>query len=363
MLSFAKKYPHWFICFLLIIVVSLYWLFWASDRYVSQSIVVVQSSQISSPTGLNFRSLLAGENSTDTTDMLLMREYLLSADMVEKLIKQADFREQYSKHGDFFSQLRNKNAPIEKLHAYYLKNVNIRLDGYSGVLRVDVKAFTPDEAYKINNLLLADGEKHMNDLGQKLAQEQVIFLQKQVKILQSEYEVTQKKLLDYQNRNGLISPTGTVDSINTIVANLQSRLALLRARKNSILTFQSGSSPEVVKLDGEINALSEQINNEQSELTTKHGNALNKISSGYETLLLQAQFAQSSYKGALSALQNTEISAARKLKQVSILESPTYPQYAILPQRLYNIGMFSIVTLFITLIVNMLILIIRDHRE
>ena len=362
MKDFGKKYPHWVICFALIVMVALYWSIWASDRYVSHANVVLESPQISTPE-LNFSALLSGSGSANTADMLLLRDYLLSMDMLQLLNKEADFRKHYSQNGDFFSRLSDPEAPLEELHDYFLKRVSVELDDYAGVLRIDVEAYTPEEANRIAQLLLTEGERHMNEMGRRLAEEQVQFLETQVNQLKQEFNQTRQALLDYQNENGLVSPTGTVENINSVVATLEGQLAIMRARKTALSSYQSSRSAEMMRVNSEIDALNQQIEQERNRVARQAGNALNSVSSEYQTLQLQAQFAQDSYSGALSALQNTRIEAARKLKQVSILQSPTMPQYPEKPERLYDITVFAVIALFITLIVNMLILIIKDHRD
>ncbi|WP_106420037.1 chain-length determining protein [Salinicola tamaricis] len=359
----VRNYLHWILCFVAIAGVSAYWALWASDRYVSHANVVLESPQIAAPT-LSFSSLLSGSGAANTADMLLLRDYLRSVDMLKLLITQADFRQHYANAGaDFFSALDDENAPLEALHDYYLKRVSVELDDYAGVLRIDVEAFTPQEAHRIAELLLEDGERHMNEMGQRLAQEQVKFLEKQVTVLEKQFQQTRNDLLDYQNVNGLVSPTGTVESLESVVSGLEGQLAIAKARKRALASYQSTRSPEMVRIESEISALDNQIVQERERLARQSGNALNRISSEYQTLLLKAQFAQDSYSGALAALENTRIEAARKLKQVSVLQEPTLPEYPEQPERLYNSVVFAVIALFLTLILNMLILIVKDHRD
>lgn len=358
-----KRYPHWFLCLVLIIFVSFYWAIWASDRYVSHAHVVLESPQIAAP-NLSFSSLLSGSGGANNADMLLLRDYLQSVDMLQYLVKHADFRQQYAHGGgDFFSRLSDEDAPLEELHDYYLKRVSVELDEYAGVLRIDVEAFSPKEAHLIANMLLEQGEKHMNDMGRRLAEEQVRFLQQQVDQLQIKFGQTRQALLNYQNENGLVSPTGTVESLSSVVATLEGQLASYKAQKTALQSYQSANSPEMVRVNSQISALEKQIKQEQQRLAAQSGNALNAVSSEYQKLQLEAQFAQESYSGALSALQSTQVEAARKLKQLSTLQSPTMPQYPEQPERLYNIVVFAVIALFIALIVNMLILIVKDHRD
>jgi capsular polysaccharide transport system permease protein len=361
--SRLRKSFHWIVCLIAIVVVSLYWALWASDRYVSHANVVLESPQLASPT-LSVSSLLSGGATSNLADMLLLRDYMRSVDMLKLLVEEADFRNHYANSGaDFFSALGDVNAPLEELHDYFLSRVSVELDDYAGVLRVDVEAFDPEEANKIAQLLLDEGERHMNLMGQRLAEEQVRFLEQQVALLEEKFQQTRDALLDYQNANGLVSPTGTVESLSSVVSGLEGQLAIAKARKSAMASFQSARSPEIVRVNSEIKALTNQIAQEQQRLARQSGNALNSISSEYQTLMLRAQFAQDSYSGALGALENTRIEAARKLKQVSVLQTPTMPEYPEQPERLYNSVVFAVIALFITLIINMLILIVKDHRD
>lgn len=359
-MSLAKRYPHWAAAALAIFVVSFYWLVWADDRYVSNASVVLDTPQIAAPE-LTFSSLLTG--SQQDSDLLLLREYLLSTDMLKQVQEQLDFRKHYSEHGDIFSTLWNKDAPIEDLHKYYLKRVSVEMDEYSGVLDIEVQAYTPEFAHKMTQLLLKAGEQHMNEMGQRLAEEQVKFLEVQVDRLSDRLDETRDELLAYQNEHGLVSPTGTVESLSQVVATLEGQLASLQARRSALSSYSSNRSADVVKVNSEIAAVRAQIEKERSRLAQATGDALNRTASEYQTLELKAKFAQETYSSAIAALEGTRIEAARKLKQVSVLQSPLYPEYSTSPRRVYNASVFAIVVIFLAFIANMLVLIVRDHRD
>tara|TARA_R110001583_G_scaffold166104_3_gene318864 strand:- start:14311 stop:15396 length:1086 start_codon:yes stop_codon:yes gene_type:complete len=357
-----RRHPHWLICFISIFIVSLYWNLWASDRYVSEANVVLESPQISAPT-LNFSSLLSGGGAS-SGDMLLLRDHLLSVDMLRKIETKLGFRKHYSNIDmDAFSRLADEEAPIEDLHEYYLERISVELDSYAQVLRVKVEAFSPEMAKAIADGLLLEGELHMNAMGQRLAEEQVLFLEKQVNQLSERFDLARQALLDHQNQNGLVSPTGTVESLNVVVAGLESQLTDLKAKRSTISSYQSAVSPQLVQINNQIVAINEQIGLESARMARQSGNSLNAVSSQYQTLELKAHFAQESYSGALSALENTRIEAARKLKQVSVLQNPTLPEYPIKPERLYNTAVFAIIALFLGLILHMLVIIVKDHKD
>ncbi len=357
-----RQYPHWLICAISIVLVAIYWNVLASDRYVSQANVVLESPQIAAPT-LSFSSLLSG-GGAGSGDMLLLRDYLLSVDMLQKVDQTLGFRTHYSNTSvDWFSRLQDERLPIEDLHEYYLKRVSVELDEYAQVLRIKVQAFSPKMAKAVADWLLVEGERHMNGMGQRLAEEQVNFLENQVSQLNDRFDQARQALLDYQNENGLVSPTGTVESLNAVVANLEGQLTDLKAKRTILGSYQSALSPQLIRVNSEIDAIYGQIGLERARMAQQSAPSLNEVSSRYQTLELKAHFAQESYSGALAALENTRIEAARKLKQVSVLQNPTLPEYPIKPERLYNTAVFTIIAMFLGLILHMLVIIIKDHKD
>lgn len=362
MKKFILTHPYWPISLALIFSAALYWAFLATDRYVSQANVVLQSPQIAPPT-LSFATLLSGGGG-NMADMLLLRDHLLSVDMLQKLDRSLDLRSHYADPRiDRLSRLRSAEVPLEHLHRYYLRRVTVDVDEYAQILRIKVGAYDPDLAQAMVTQLMDAGESHMNAMGQRLAAEQVRFIEVQVDALQQRLERARDALLTFQDRHGLVSPSSTVESISAVVASLEAELAKLRARERALRDSQSPTAPEMVRLRSEIQAIREQIELEQARMAGQAGDALNRLSAEYETLLLQMDFARELYSAALSSLENTRVEAARTLKQVSVLQEPTFPQYAVEPRRVYNITVFAILALLAALIVHMFAAIIRDHRD
>ena len=142
---FVKKSPHWAFALVAIALVSFYWFVWAQERYVSRATVVLESPQVATPE-FSLSSLM-GSGAGNTADLLLLREHLLSVDMLRLLDEQLGIRQHYSEHGDFFAKLRDPNVPIEDLHEYYLRRVEVELDEYAGVLNIYVQGYTPEFAH------------------------------------------------------------------------------------------------------------------------------------------------------------------------------------------------------------------------
>ncbi len=361
MIRFLKKNPFWLVAFGAILIAAVYWGIVATERYVSRAHVVLQSPEIN-PASLNVSSLLSGTSGSG--DLLLLKDHLESVHMLKTLDKKLDLRDHFSNSDiDWVARLDGKDVPIETFYDYMKGRINITFDDYSSLLKLEVQAYTPEMAQNITQALLDEGEKHMNLMGQRLAQEQVDFIDQQAKQLEERLFAARDTILEYQNEYGLVAPTQTVEAIFTTVSRLQAELALLEARTKSQLSYQSEGASEIKRLRNEAKALEQQIEIERSKLAREDGESLNRVSAEYETLEMRAKFALELYSNALTALETTRVEASRKLKQISVLEYPTMAEFPTKPERLYNITVFIIMAIVIAGILHLIVSVVRDHRD
>lgn len=361
MIRFLKKNPVWLIAFVAIACAIVYWGAIATDRYVSRAHVVLQSPEINSAS-LNVSSLLSGTSGSG--DLLLLKDHLESVDMLKKLQQKLDLRAHYTQPSiDWVARLDSTDLPIEKFYAYMQGMITVTFDDYSSLLKLEVQAYTPEMAKSITQELLDAGEQHMNRMGQRLAQEQVDFIDQQARTLEARLFAARDTMLQFQNEYGLIAPTQTVAAIFATVSRLQAELALLEARTKSQRSFQSMNSSEITRLHSEAKALTEQIDIEQNKLARENGESLNRVAAEYQTLEMRAQFAQELYSNALTALETTRVEASRKLKQISVLEFPTLPEFPTRPERVYNITVFTLFAIVIAGILHLIVSVVRDHQD
>jgi len=152
--------------------------------------------------------------------------------------------------------------------------------------------------------------------------------------------------------------------VSGVVAKLEGELSMVEARKRALLRYLASSAPEVVQVNGQMEALKQQLEVERARLTSsKGGESLNRLTERYERLQLEAEFAQDIYRTALSALERARIEAARTLKKISVLQRPTLPIYPLEPRRIYNIVVYILATLMLTSIAQLLLVIVREHQD
>ena len=131
-----------------ILLASIYWGIFASDRYVSEAHVVVNRTDFGAHDTVDFSALLTGGRNHQ--DLMLLRDHMLSVDMLEKLNAKFNLRSHYSDpKRDILSRLWFEDASIEFFHRHYCSRVTIEIDDLAGVLRIGAQGYTPETAHAI----------------------------------------------------------------------------------------------------------------------------------------------------------------------------------------------------------------------
>ena len=343
---------------------AIYWLGIASDRYVSESRLIIQSTNLHSGTAIDLGSLISGSSGGNRTDQLLLREHLRSPDMAEKLDKALDLRAHFGSHGDWFSRMwQGPDASREVFYDYYLRRVQVEFDEFAGVLVVKSQAYEPEKAQQMTQMLVQEGERFMNRMAHAIAQDQVTFLEGQVQALNQKVQASRRALLEFQEKKGLISPEAAAQVIATIVGNLQGQMVDLQAQRAAMQAYLVADHPNIVLLNQRIEALEKQIAQEQAKLAAPGGKTLNRTAEAFAQLELQSRFDLDMYKTALTALEQGRLEATRTLKKVSVLQQANLPQEATEPRRLYRASVWIVTILLLAGLVHLLLAIVRDHRD
>ncbi|MBC7803473.1 MAG: chain-length determining protein [Candidatus Parcubacteria bacterium] len=361
MTDLLKRYWTWRIAGGLIIASVLYWGLIAVDRYVSESHVLIENLRSRSPVPVDLGSLLGG--GANSKDLLQMRDYLLSTDMARQLDEKLKLREHYSSSYDMFSRLWSKDVTFEWFMRHYLTRVQVEYDDYAGVLVIRAQAYTPTMAHAITSEMVTEGERFMNELARRLAREQVEFAEQEAAKAAKRVAEARQGLLAFQNKNGLVSPRATVESFSAVVARLEGELSSLQARRRVLEGYLAPGAADLVQINSQVKAVEQQLDVERGRLASPKGRALNVVTEQYERMLFETEFTQEVYKTSLAALEQSRIEATRTLKKVSVLQTPTLPEYALEPRRVYNITLFVLAILLLTGIVHLLMVIVREHRD
>jgi len=348
----------------LAVIGTLYWLLIASDRYVSEANVIIRKTDSVSVPSFDISMLVSGIGGVNRADQLLLREYLLSVDMLKQLDAQLDLRSHYSDgRRDLVSRMWFKDASMEWFHRHYLSRVEVVYDDFAGVLRVKAQAYDPKTAQLVSSMLVKEGERYMNQLGHDLAEVQVSFLNTQVNLAQLRFQQASQALLNFQNSKGLLSPQATAESISTVIAGLESQRAQLQTQLAALPRTLDRDHPNIMMLNQSLAAVDRQIEQEKAKLATPAGKTLNVTVEEFHRLQMEVSFTQDLYKAALAALEKGRMDATRMLEKVSTLQAPTLPEYPLEPRRIYNSLITLLFAAMLAGILKLLESIVLDHVD
>ena len=368
-MSSKGKFKRWRLAIGLVILpmvlAAIYYGTFANDRYVSSAQVVVRQdggNQAAAMPGL--ATLLTGANPASREETLYLREYIGSMDMMLLLEERLHWVEQYaSQRSDMFFWL-DKDAKREDLHKYYQRMVAANYDETTGLLRVEVQAFTPDLSVKMLRTILEASEHFVNEVSHSIAREQMTFAKSELATARVQYADRKAELIDFQNANKVLDGANTAQSRATIIADLEGQYTKEQAVMTEMQFKLRADSPQVKQQKQRVNAIAQQLTKEKRLLVSStDGSQLNVVASAFQQLTLDAGIAEASYTTAIAALDNARIEASKKIRTLVTVVSPNTPQLALYPERLYNLATILLGLLMLYGITRFILASIEDHRD
>lgn len=342
-------------------IAALYFCVIVSDRFVSRAeLVVKQADQIKMlPDALS----MLGIGGSNHEDILIIQDYLKSPDLLDKLDKELGLKAHYQSHDiDYFSRLP-ENVSREDFIKYYRQHLSLHLDELSGVLTIELQAFDPAYGQRVVALMLQESDRFINKLGHQVALEQLAFVEKEVDRAYQRVQSEKAKVLDFQNNHHLISPESTSSARLGVVSQIEAQLAQQQAQLKQLQSYMKVTAPAVVSVQARVDALTQQLAQEQSRLTGADKDAMNEVTARYMDVQTQATLAADLYKSGLISLEQARVEAYRKLKHLLVISQPTLAEDAEYPRRLYNLLTTGVLLCLLYGLIVMGIATLREHQD
>jgi capsular polysaccharide transport system permease protein len=255
-----------------------------------------------------------------------------------------------------------KNPSKEELLKAYRKMVSVQVLPEGGVVLLTVQAYDPETAQKLAGLITKEGEKFINRISEELANEQIDFVRKEVERAEVQLREVRQKLATFKNENAILDPEKQSETAIGLIAHLQGKLVEAKAEKIRLLSLLQENHPDVVANQQQIQALTQQIEEEKSLLTGSQDNTLNKVLHEYFELQLDSEFALEAYKAAFTSLETARLEASRNLKHFVTLSSTGLPEDPSHPRILYSLVSSLLVILLLYGIFHLIRATVLDHK-
>ncbi|MBL4838303.1 MAG: hypothetical protein JKY34_12080 [Kordiimonadaceae bacterium] len=343
-----------------VLLVALYYVFWASDRYSTVSLLYVKSSE----TGAAMSPVqFFGGNQGEGRDGALLMVYTQSRDMLFTIEKAIRFNEHFSSgDADLFSRMPENPSAEERLK-FFKKHLTVSMNPDSGIISIRTQAFTPEFSLKFIEAVIKASEAFINGIGHDIAKKEILFVEKEMDRAREKLNDSRMKLLQFQNANGILSAEAAGASLQELVSHMEADLVRLKTDEKLLAGYLNEGAAELVTARARVGVLEKQLVIEKAKLASTEGRSFNDVGAEYQALEMEMTFATDVYKTALVALERARVESYHKLKHLVVVQSPTLPDEALYPRKLYNL-----LTLFIGLslaygIVTMILATIREHRD
>jgi len=354
----------WYIIGVPMLVLTVYFGLLATDRYVSESrIVIKRNAESGVQIGGFSLPFFGGSSGANVEDSIHLREYVYSQDLFEVLDKELNLREEFALKGLDFIQMMPPWATKEDYLERYRQVLEFAWDDKSGVIVITTHGSSPDFARKFNEAVLKESEKFINELSRRVAREQLEFADQELLRARKELDGAKEKLLSFQNTSKVLDPMVSAEVTTRVIAELEAQSAAKEVELNTLGGMLQSDAAQVVALRQTIAGIRQQIVAEKSKLTSSKGKALNREAAEFLDYRGMVEFRTDVYKIALGTLEKIRLEVARKARTLAVLSSPQIPEKARYPQRLRTLGswLFGLCLLFG--FIRLTIEIVEDHRD
>jgi capsular polysaccharide transport system permease protein len=336
----------------------------ASPQFESHATFTVQSSE--QRPGLAMDGLLAGlaGGVGGGHDALIVRDYVLSRDMLARLDKERGFIAHYKSRGaDFISRLR-ANASFEEAYDYFGHKVTCDYDQVSGAVTVHVRAFSPEQAAGVSAAILSYSEEMVNKLSDRERRDRTAYADAGVKRAEERLTAARKVIFGLQQQHSEFNPLATATSLMSIRTGLEAELAKARAEVMQLRSYMQDDAPQLRAANERVKAISAQVAGESRRMVdpAKPG-GLNSSFSDFEAAMVEKEFAQKAYESSMATLEMARADAARQHRYVAIIAAPSKPDESTYPHRIRSVLTAFLVCFLLWGTITMMTAAVREHAR
>ena len=299
------------------------------DRYTSVSEFVIQQA---APLETSSASVLAGAAAapqvlTSLVDGQYLQVYLASAEVKNRLFPnllslEKGYKQSFS---DVFSGLSSGSSSPQQL-SFYRKQIQISPQPLSGSVIIRTVGYGPEQAFSLNQSLILQSRRFVNEVNQSINADQNIFAQKEVKLAEKNLKEASRRLEIFQDRFGQLNVASEQAATTSFISELESRLVDLKVEEATLRRqYRDPNAPEVSFVADQVRELEKQITKERQKSVSENGGDLNSLAIQESSLLSNVEFATESLKSARLAADNSRRESQRQLKFIVMLSQPQRP--------------------------------------
>lgn len=351
-----------------LIIFSLYLWVLAADQYASTTGFTVRSEEGGGASEVFGGLMQLAGSSGGAMDADILFEYIQSQEIVSEVESKLDIRNHYSSNwpSDFLFSIW-PDATSEELNWFWQRFVNLSYDKSSGLIEVQVLAFDPQTAQDIATEIVKLSQSLINDLSIQAREDATRYAREELEDNLERLKAAREALTGFRTRTQILDPAADIQARMGVLQNLQQQLAQTLIEHDMLSETVNASDPRIEKFQRRIEVIRQRIASEgqtyASARTTTGavGEDYPLLLAEYESLMIDQQFSEETYRVALAALDVAKAKAARQSRYLAVYIQPTKAEKSEYPRRFVLLGLTALLLLLLWSTLVLIYYSVRDR--
>jgi capsular polysaccharide transport system permease protein len=304
------------------------------------------------------------------TDSQIVIQYLKSRQVIDDIIASGvDLDAIYSRaDADFLAHLR-PHSSVEERQRYWRQMVDPFFDMTTGIVSVQVRAFSPSDAERVAATTLRLAEKLVNDMSSRAHGDVLAYATREVGQSEAKLKAAQDTIAMYRNRHAVLFPDMQATSDTSVEGKVREDLIEAKTTFNAQLAAGVfAEAPQMRMLGNRIAAMQKALQEVHGRLAQAGPGggpdaSLASVLSEYDVLHLDQEIAAKVYERALMALQDARNAASQQGVYLAAFVRPGLPQESMYPIRWRLMLETALLSFVAWCLLQLLYHGIRDHID
>lgn len=368
------KQRHWLVVFSFLVMVVLpvatvAWYLWerAQDRYVSYVGFSVRTEELGS--AIEMLGGIAEFSGSSSSDTDILYKFIQSQELALKVDRQLDLRMLWSKAGPDLDPVFSYHPPgtREALLSYWRRMVKVYNDSSSGLIDLEVQAFTPEDAHKIAEAVYTESSAMINRLSSIAREDATRYASDELEQAVERLKDARATITWFRNENQVVDPSASISSQMGLLSSLELQMAQSMIELEILLSTARENDPRIVATRRRIEVIRALISDERKKIGISDGDgdgsqAFADLVGEYERLSVDLEFAEQAYISSLVAHDAARAEARRQNRYLTAHVRPTLAEESEQPQRAWLLGLAALFLFLVWAILVLAVYALRDRR-
>ncbi|WP_419421335.1 hypothetical protein ACNVED_14825 (plasmid) [Legionella sp. D16C41] len=210
---------------------------------------------------------------------------------------------------------------------YYKRRVKVAIDIQEGILKIKVQAKSQQDAKRFADALLLYAENWVNTLSSKMFADKIKEAQDNVIKREKNLQIARKRIVNLQISKRDLNPRETVAAIYASLSDIKAKIKQAEQEIGVYKKAEVKNSPVVERLSDHLVVLREQQRSLNKRLVDNGAHSMNKVLSGFESALIERDFAEKEWEVALKSLEDIKLQVFNQRQYFSHYCSTYYLTY------------------------------------